>query len=166
MSDKGVKDHGTRKGNFYYLYKYMCEKGRQPQLGERIQYLMIDGPKDCKKGELMRELKMWELDPEPLNYLYYIENLVKNIDGMVTVAYKKEFEKYGLNEISYKPYGRRKEVAFSSPMKMIHMICQDILQTDEKVLKTKLNIESCDDRNYLASQIIENYKQIVLDKIN
>ncbi len=155
------------------LYKHMKENGREPQKGERIEYIMVNnGDSGSNVGEKMREYEMWLKDPnrEDVDMHYYISSLSKSIDYLFNTGYLEHIDFF--ETITYQPISRRKDER-NMKTGIIHIfseIVRDILYEDKEKIVRKFGIDFVNPgytftRNEYAAFIIKLKYEDICDTI-
>lgn len=159
-------------GPMAQLYRYMKDNGREPQQGERLEYIIVDvGFKGAKTGERMREYDMWieNFDREDYDVTYYVGCLIKSIDYLFNTGYLPFLETF--SKIGYKPYSKRKNGKKERTMdkglvNMIYEILLDVMYLDKLDIERHFRM-SFDDlsRKEYTVVILEEYKKYIFETL-
>jgi DNA polymerase delta subunit 1 len=106
---------------------YLREIGRNPQTGDRLQYVVVKSIKEQKQpkakmllGEKMRPIDVYKsnLSSEPIDINHYLEKVLMNsMDQLFMLGYGKELDRY--QSVTFRKTNRHKPVNLFTPIKML-----------------------------------------------
>ena len=157
---------------------FLSQMGHPVKPGDRLEYLIIRLPQEDEnvilkakdkhkiyKGNKMREITMWEQDPnrEEVDYLYYIEKgLMDPFDYMFSVGFKQICMDPRFQTVGYKPmFSNCHFTHFSSPIKMIVAFVEDVMKANDSQLSRLTSINLNQKKILIVAQLIDTFVEQV-----